>query len=281
MENENTFQLISFDLQMEPLFPKSDLTQVFVHDFCKDVIKRLMPKRTLAQILTEAENVEDLRLNPAKIQKEYEDFLDRTLALQRVLRALNVCSPVTRFSFSHPFAIGLGEVAKELARKEEASVASGEGPIRMCTEPPYVGGDPNERRWETNPGVEESRFSLWRDLRAMYTRCVVVGDHHKANEYFLFERLQVRWDEVVRAKRIARVIRSTPGHECVPKNDICLKYRVSTDLLLYELRYLERVGQEVILPVGARWGPAPKGEKHCKQYECEFCGIQYYAAAPM
>ena len=202
---------------MEPLFLESDLTQVFVHDFCKDVVKRLMPKRTLAQILTEAENVEDLRLNPAKIQKEYEDFLDRTLALQRVLRALNVCSAVTRFSFSHPFAIGLGEVAKELARKEEASVASGEGPIRMCTEPPYVGGDPNERRWETNPGVEESRFSLWRDLRAMYTRCAVVGGHHEASEYFLFERLQARWDELVRAKRIVRVIRSTPVMSVCPR----------------------------------------------------------------
>ena len=266
---------------MEPLFPESCLNQAFVYDFYKDVVKRLMPKRTLAQILTEAENVEELRLNPAKIQEEYEEFLEQTIALQRVLRALNICSAVTRFSSSHPFAEGLGEAARELARKEEVSVASGEGPIRMCTEPPYIGGDPETRRWEVNPGVEEHRFNLWRDLRAMYTRCMTVDDHHEANEYFLFQHLQARWDELVRARRIARTIRSTPGHECVPKNDICLRYRVSTNLLLYELRYLERVGQKVILPVGARWGPAPKDEKHWKQYECEFCGIQYYAPIPM
>ena len=266
---------------MEPLFPESCLNQAFVYGFHKDVVKHLMPKRTLAQILTEAENVEELRLNPTKIQEEYEEFLERTIALQRVLRALNICSAVTRFSSSHPFAVGLGESARELARKEEVSIASGEGPIRMCTEPPYTGGDPETWRWEVNPGVEEHRYKLWRDLRAMYTRCITVDRYHEANKYYLFERLQARWDELVRAKRIARVIRSTPGHECVPKNDICLKYRVSTSLLRNELRYLERVGQEVILPVGARWGTAPKSEKHWKQYECEFCGIQYYAPVPM
>ena len=42
----------------------------------KDVIKRLVPERTLAQILDEAENAEELRLNPAKIQEEYEEFLE-------------------------------------------------------------------------------------------------------------------------------------------------------------------------------------------------------------
>ena len=83
-----------------------------------------------------------MRLNPARIQEEYEEFLERTVALQHVLRALNICSAVTRFDHSHPFAVGLGEVARELARKEEVSVASGEGPIRMCSEPPYTGGDP-------------------------------------------------------------------------------------------------------------------------------------------
>ena len=151
----------------------------------------------------------------------------------------------------------------------------------MCSEPPYAGGDPETQHLEINPGVERSRFNLWRDLRAMYTRCAVADDYHEANEYFLFERLQTRWDESVRARQIARAIRSTPGHECVPKGDICLKYRVSTSLLSYELRHLERVGQEVILPVGTRWGPVPKNEEHWEQYECEFCGIRYCAPAPM
>ena len=251
--------------------------QAFMYDFYKDVIKRLIPERTLAQILEEAENVEELRLNPVEIQEEYEEFVERTVALQCVLRALNVCSVVTRFDPSHPFAVGLGEVAKELAQKEEISVASGQGPIRMCTEPPYIGGDPEARHLEVNPGVEESRFNLWRDLRAMYTRCAVVDDHHEANEYFLFERLQSRWDEYNRARRIARVIRSTPGHECIPKPGICVRYRVSADLLMHELRYLERKGEKMILPVGSRWGSAPENEKRWKQYECEFCGITYCA----
>ena len=55
---------------MEPLFPESCRDQAFVYDFYKDVIERLMPERTLAQILSEAENVEDLHLNPARIQEE-------------------------------------------------------------------------------------------------------------------------------------------------------------------------------------------------------------------
>ena len=66
---------------MEPLFPESCRNQAFVYDFYKDVIKRLMPERTLAQILSEAKNVEDLRLNPVRIQEEYEEFLERTVAL--------------------------------------------------------------------------------------------------------------------------------------------------------------------------------------------------------
>ena len=118
-----------------------------------------------------------MRLNPARIQDEYEEFLERTVALQRVLRVLNICSAVTRFSSSHPFVVGLGEVARELARKEEESVESGEGPMRTCSEPPYIGGDPEMRHLEVNPGVEESRFDLWRDLRAMYTRCEATGEH--------------------------------------------------------------------------------------------------------
>ena len=52
---------------MEPLFPESCMNQAFMYDFYKDVIKRLMPERTLAQILEEAENVEELRPKPAKI----------------------------------------------------------------------------------------------------------------------------------------------------------------------------------------------------------------------
>ena len=47
-----------------------------MYDFYKDVIKRLMPERTLAQILSEAKNVDDLCLNPARIQEEYEEFLE-------------------------------------------------------------------------------------------------------------------------------------------------------------------------------------------------------------
>ena len=174
---------------MELLFPKSCTNQAFMYDFYKDVIRRLMPERTLAQILEEAENVEELRLNPAEIQEEYEELVERTVALRRVLRALNVCSAVTRFVSSHPFAVGLGEVARDLVRREEVSVASGKGPIHMQSEPPYVGGDPGMRHLEVNPGIEESRFNLWRDLRAMYTRYAAVDNHHEANEYFLFERL--------------------------------------------------------------------------------------------
>ena len=59
----------------------------------------------------------------------------------------------------------------------------------MYSEPPYIGGDPETRHLEVNPGVEESRFNLWRDLRAMYARCAAVDHHHEANEYFMFERL--------------------------------------------------------------------------------------------
>ena len=99
---------------MEPLFPESCTNQAFMYDFYKDVIKRLMLERTLAQILEEAENVEELRLNPTKIQEEYEELVERTVALRRVLRALNVCSAVTRFVSSHPFTVGFGEVARIL-----------------------------------------------------------------------------------------------------------------------------------------------------------------------
>ena len=50
---------------MEPLFPESCKNLSFVYDFYKDVIKRLMPERTLMQILKDTENIEVMRLNPA------------------------------------------------------------------------------------------------------------------------------------------------------------------------------------------------------------------------
>ena len=172
--------------------------------------------------------------------------------------------------------MGLGEVAVELARKEEESVESGEGPIRTFSEPPYLGGDPEMRHFEVNPGLEESQFNLWRDLRAMYTKCLVVDEHSEANEYFLFKRLQARWDEMVCVRRIARVIRNSPGHECISKVDISRKYHVTTNLLLHELRALEQFGPKSVLPVGTVWGSIPEGEEeHWKQYECEFCGLKY------
>ena len=43
------------------------MNQAFMYDFYKDVTKRLVPERTPAQILDEAENAEELRLNPTKI----------------------------------------------------------------------------------------------------------------------------------------------------------------------------------------------------------------------
>ena len=52
------------------------MNQAFMYDFYKDVIKRLMPERTLAQILEEVENIEELCLNPAEIQEEYGEFVE-------------------------------------------------------------------------------------------------------------------------------------------------------------------------------------------------------------
>ena len=164
----------------------------------------MIPERTLTQILREAEHVDLWRLNPERIQEEYKEFMDPTITLQRVLRALNVRSSTTRFNSSHPFAIGLGEVVRELAQEEELSVASREGPVRLCSEPPYVGGNPETRHIEVNPGEGEERFNLWRDLREMNTRIEAVYDQQKATEYLLFERLQVRWDEPLHARQIAR-----------------------------------------------------------------------------
>ena len=131
----------------------------------------------------------------------------------------------------------------------------------MHSDPPYVGGDPEMQYLEVNPGVEESRFNLWRDLKAMYTRCAAVDDHHEINKYFLFERLQActGTNPSVQGGSPGSFV-VPPGHECTPKKDICLRYDVSTSLLSDELRHLEQVGKEVILPVGAQWGPAPENE---------------------
>ena len=82
---------------MEPLFLELCTNQAFMYNFYKDVIKRLVPERTLTQILDEVENVKEFRLNPAKIQAEYGEFVEQTLALKHVLKALNVCSAATRF----------------------------------------------------------------------------------------------------------------------------------------------------------------------------------------
>ena len=151
----------------------------------------------------------------------------------------------------------------------------------MCAEPPYTGGDPEVRHIEVNPGVEEGRFNLWRDLRAMYTRIEVVYDQCEATEYFLFERLQVCLDESLHANQYAQVIHHTPAHVCIPRNDICLRYNVSTDLLIHELKNLERAGGEIILPAGTRWGLIPVNEEHWELYECAFCGVKYCAPTPM
>ena len=66
---------------------------------------------------------------------------------------------------------------------------------------------------------------------------------------------------MVRVRRIARIIRNSLGHECVPKIDICKRYSVSTNLLLHEIRALEQFGPKSVLPVGTMWGSVPEGEK--------------------
>ena len=111
-------------------------------------------------------------LNPAKIQKEYITFMDNMVILQRILTALKVQHSVMRFTLSQPFAIGLGERMQEFDRMEKESVEMGRGPLRLCSEPPYIGGDPNATD-EVNPGVNRGRFDLWQYLRALYTRIEV------------------------------------------------------------------------------------------------------------
>ena len=154
----------------------------------------------------------------------------------------------------------------------------------MISEPPYVGGDPNTCRIEVNPEVEEGRFNLWRDLRAMYTRISVMYEQQDGMEYFVFERMQALWEEALHANQIAHAIRGTPGHECVPRIIICRKYRVSTYLPEHELRKLKRSGHKVTLLTGTRWGLIPIDDErfwNWEQYKCEFCRAEYCAPQPI
>ena len=93
---------------MKPLFPDLDGKNAgFLNEFYKEVVKKLIPKRTLLQILREAEDAEAWRMNPAKLQKEYTEYVECMVTLQCILEALNVHEAVTRFNYSHTFAIGL------------------------------------------------------------------------------------------------------------------------------------------------------------------------------
>ena len=256
----------------------------FLDEFYKEVIKKLIPKQTMLQILREAEVAEGCRLNPAKLQKEYTELVECMITLQRVLDALNVPEVVTRFHYSHPFAIGLGEAMQKLSREEETWIESGGESPRLINEPPYVGGDPNTRHLDVNPGVEPDRFDLWRDLRAMYTRISIMYEQQDGIEYFLFERMQVLYEERLRANQVARAIHGTPCHECIPEFEICKKYKISSWLLEHELKNLRQSGRKVTLPMGTRWGLIPIDDEHFwnwEQYECEFCGLEYCAPQPI
>ena len=278
-------RLSFLNLQMEPLFPNSDGKNAgYIDEFNKEVIKKLIPKRTLLQILREAEDREAWRLSPAKLQKEYIEFVECMRTLQNVLKALRVHEDVTRFNCSHPFAVGLGEAMQRLAQEEEMLIKSGGESSRLINEPPYVGGDPEMRRIEPNPGVKKDRYDLWIDLRAMYTRINVMYTQQYGIEYFLFERMQALWDENLRAGQIALAIQGTPGHECIPRIEICRKYKVGSYLLENELEKLRRLGHNVIIPTGSRWGLIPIDDEHFwnwEQYQCEFCGLEYCSPQPI
>ena len=280
-----SIRLSFLNLQMEPLFPNLDGKNAgFFDEFYKGVVKKLIPKRTALQILREAEEVEAWRLNPAKLQREFTEHVECMVTLQRILTALNVTESVTRFNHSHPFAVGLGEAIQKLAQEEEILLKSGGESTRLIGEPPYVGGDPETRRIEVNPGVEKDRFDLWRNLRAMYTRISVMYEQQDGIEYFLFERMQTLWEETLRVRQVARAIRGIPGHECVPRLVICRKYKVSSSYLEFELRNLRRSGRRVTFPVGTKWGTIPMDNEHFRdwrQYQCEFCGAEYCAPQPI
>ena len=158
---------------MGPLFPKVNKSHTaFVHKVFKMVDKRLVIERTLLQISEEIEHLKAWMLKPAKIQKEYAKFMDNMVTLQRILIVLKVQDSVMKFSSSHPFAIGLGERMQEFDRMEKEYVEMGRGPLRLCSGPPYICGDPNATD-EVNPGVNGERFDLWQILRALYTRIEV------------------------------------------------------------------------------------------------------------
>ena len=85
--------------------------------------------------------------------------MDNMVTLQYLLTALNVQDTVVRFNSSHPFAIGLGKSMQAFGQREKEYVEMGLGPLRLCSEPPYIGGDPDVVN-EVNPRIEESRFDL-------------------------------------------------------------------------------------------------------------------------
>ena len=109
----------------------------------------------------------------------------------------------------------------------------------MCSEPPYIGGDPNATG-EVNPGINGERFDLWRNLGALYTRMEVALEQHETMDNFMFTHLQERWEDMSRVRKTTRIIRCTPVHRCKSRNEVCQEHRLSTNLLLQELRWLQQ-----------------------------------------
>ena len=67
---------------------------------------------------------------------------------------------------------------QEFNRMEKECVEMGRGPLRLCSEPSYIGSDPHATD-EVNPEINGERFDLWRNLRALYTRIEVALDSMK------------------------------------------------------------------------------------------------------
>ena len=85
-----------------------------------------------------------------------------------------------------------------------------------------------------------------------------------------------------RIRKIARIIRCTPVYRCKSRNEVCQEHRLSTNLLLQELRRLEQSGETVVLPESAEWGSPPINEGEVsvsgwQYFKCELCGAKYYA----
>ena len=85
-----------------------------------------------------------------------------------------------------------------------------------------------------------------------------------------------------RVRKTARIICCTPVHRCKSQNEVCQEHRLSTNLLLQELKRLEQSGEAVVLPEGAKWGSPPVNEGEVSvsgwQYsKCGHCGAKYYA----